>query len=219
MIKTRKLMELPRTYLSYSQYILWNSNKQRYKANYFNQIGTDRIQTQAMSLGSKVADSLENYEDTGDLLMDSTLTQLIKYDVRDKEFYAFLNTSKGSIMLIAKPDTMDSQTFAFREYKTSQTKWTQEKVDTHIQLLWYATCIYLVHKVVPPSIWLDVIETERITKTVNILGNQMEICRIEPTGKIYSFERKVSLADILAFVPKILGTAKAIEQEWTLFKE
>lgn len=200
----RKVIQLPAGCLSYSQVMLWQSDKERYKEIFFNHNDGARFMNDSMAYGSIVADALENDEETGDLLTDMAISLLVKYDIRDKEMEGILKTKDGDIKIVSHPDTMDSKTLALREYKTGKIKWTQKKADKWFQLKFYSMLIFVIHKKIPPKVHLDWIETYR-----DLSDN-----KIKPTGHVESFEVKITMSDIINTMALVSRVAKEIEAEW-----
>lgn len=110
-----------------------------------------------------------------------------------------LRTKEGYIQLIGRPDTLNSKTYAFREYKTGKQPWTQNKANKHFQLYFYAVLIYIKYGVVTEKCHLDWVETEKI-------GD-----KIQPTGKMLTFPVKIGLRKILETMAEITTVAKEIE--------
>lgn len=202
-MKDPRIIQLPQGYISYSQLSLWNNDPERYAELYFDRQDFLRSSNAAMEYGKAVADSLENEQDTGDLLTDSATLMLKKYDVRDKEIWTHLDTKEGRIPIIGKPDTMDSTSFDFREYKTGKNPWTKRRAQDHLQMKFYAMVIYLAHKKLLRDAWLDWIETETTPEGV-----------VVPTGYIESFRVTFSLTDILETMALTAKSAKEIEAAW-----
>lgn len=198
----RKYIGLPKGYLSYSQIQMWKSSKERYKGIYFDNRTELAIYNDSMEYGKQFADALENYRETDDLLTDASILLLAKYDVRDKEIKVDLKIKEGYISLLGRPDTMNSKTYAFREYKTGKQPWTQNKANKHFQLYFYAVLIYLKYNIVTEKCHLDWIETEKISD------------KIQPTGRIETFPVKIGLQKILETMAEITRVAKEIEIEY-----
>ena len=197
----KQYIQLPRGYLSFSQIQLWQNDKKRYAEIYFD--GRDELRTSnaGMQYGKVVAEALEKGIETGDLLTDSAMLLLPKYDTADVEIRADMRTSTSGpyVTVMGRPDSLDSATKAFLEYKTGKTSWTQEKAQKHLQLAFYAMIIYLKHKVISPSIALVWIETEPTESG------------IQPTGRMETFPVTLGLKDILATMALTAKIAKEIE--------
>jgi hypothetical protein len=161
---------------------------------------------EGMAYGKVVADALEAGEETGDLMTDMAMSLLPKYDIRDKEMEGVLKTKDGEIRIVSHPDTMDSKTFALREYKTGKVKWTQKKADNWFQLKFYAMLIFIIHNKVPPEVHLDWIETFKDTDG-----------KIKPTGRVETFLVKISFSDIINTMAIVSRVAKEIESEWLIY--
>jgi hypothetical protein len=205
-MKKRKQIQLPTDCLSYSQVTLWQSDRARYKEIFFNRNEGARFMNEGMAYGKVVADALENDEETGDLLTDMAMSLLVKYDIRDKEMEGVLQTKDGDIRIVSHPDTMDSKTFALGEYKTGKVKWTQKKAQNWFQLKFYSMLIFLIHKKVPPRVFLQWIETFKDTDGV-----------VKPTGHVELFEVKITMSDIINTMALVSRVAKEIEAEWVTY--
>jgi len=203
----KKYIQLPADCLSYSQVSLWLSNPKRYKELFFVQNNQDNFMNPAMHYGKLVADSLENYEETGDLLTDIAIEQLVKYDTRDVEMVGEYKTKYGWLKIVSHPDMFCSKTKALREIKTGMVKWTQKRADNWFQIKFYAMLIYIVHGVVPPTAHLDWIETFRDTDD-----------EIKPTGHVQSFEVEVTLKTILETMALVTRVAHEIELDWLAYE-
>lgn len=195
----KKYIQLPQGYISYSQLTLWQNDKQRYGEIYFDRRDELRTSNAGMEYGKVVADALEKGIQTDDLLTDAAMLLLPKYDIADEEIRTDMRTKDGWIQLLGKPDSMDSKTFAFLEYKTGKTQWTQKKAQAHLQMHFYATVIYRCYGVIPPTAKLVWIETEWTADG------------IKPTGHVEEFEVKITMKDILKTMALISKVAKEIE--------
>lgn len=183
---------------------LWKTDPKKYAAIYFD--GRDELRTTnpAMEYGKRFAEAMEFERETGDLLTDAAILLVSQYDIKDQEMVAEMRTKDGWVKLLGRPDRLDSVTKSFIEIKTGMNAWTQAKADKHPQLKFYATIIYLIHKVVPPSVKLIWIETERTQSDIHGV-------EIKPTGRIETFEVQITLKDILATMAEVSRIAKEIE--------
>lgn len=198
----KKVIQLPKGYLSYSQIQLWKSDKKRYIELYFNNRNELRLSNSGLEYGKIMADALEKAEETGDLLTDTAMSLITQYDVRDKEIFTEVKTKHGAVYVIGRPDTMDSVTKAFREYKTGRVKWTEGKAQKHPQMVFYAMLIYLKFGVMLSEAYLDWIETEEIAGEV------------KPTGRIETFRVTFTPQQIMECMAMTSRVAKEIEIEW-----
>lgn len=199
--KQLRKIQLPKPYLSYSQMDLWKRNKASYKQKYFD--GRDDLfsSNRAMDYGKVVADLLERDERHDDVLTDTAMFLLPKYDVRDKEFRAIVTSDTEEVEILIKPDSLDSATHNFYEYKTGKVPWTIKKAQNHLQMHYYAVGIFFTHQKIPTAslIW---IETEHVENEV------------KPTGKIEEFPVHIDLETISWCANDIINVAKEIELEW-----
>lgn len=207
----KKYVQLPRGYLSYSQIQLWKSDRERYIAIYMD--GRDELRTSnsGQEYGKVVATALENQKETGDLLTDSSMLLLKKYDVADQEIRTEFKTKGGWLQIVAKPDTRNSLTNEFREYKTGKAPWTEKKAQNHPQMVFYAMAIYLKFKVFVPEAYLDWIETEEVTPYTVLIDGQEIVMTLAPTGRIESFRVTFTMVDILREMAETQRVAREIE--------
>ncbi len=199
----KKYIQIPRGYLSQSQAALWQTNPKRYMELYFDQRDELRHSSVEMDYGKLIAEALENGEQTGDLLSDAAMLLLPKYDIRDKEFRVDLRVGKEWVEILAKPDYMDSESKDFIEIKTGKVPWTQAKADKHLQLLWYATAIYLKYGPVIPKVKLAWVETQKD-----------ELGVVTPTGRVEVFEVVFTLKEILSTMALMGKVAQEIAIAW-----
>lgn len=202
----KKVVQLPKGYVSYSQIQLWKNDPMRYIAIYMD--GRDELRTtnSGQEYGKIVADSLETGVDTGDLLTDSATLLVPKYDLRDQEVRAEFKTKYGWLAILFKPDSRDSVTNEFRETKTGKAAWTQKKAQNHPQMRFYAMGIYLKFGILLKDAWLDWIETE------STLVDSVSVIR--PTGHVESFRVTFTLNDILKEMAETVRVAREIESAW-----
>lgn len=182
MAKKNKII-LPKGYLSWSQVWLWTTRRKEYIKKYF--YGEDTFVTKEMRFGKKFAEAMD-----GKYIEDKIIMEIIglaeRYDVMEKKFEVNFKIELGDIPLIGFLDTFDSKTFAFREYKTGKTKWTQKRADGHGQIDFYTFMIYLESKKLPPQIHLDWFETMN-----------SDAGGIQLTGNIQSFPVEKTLGNIM----------------------
>jgi hypothetical protein len=198
----KRIIQLPRGYLSYSQKELWKNDRERYMGIYFDGREELRHSNNAMEYGKVVADALEKGKDTGDVLTDAAMLLLPKYDLADEELRVELRTKDGWIPLLGRLDTRDSKSWDFREYKTGKQPWTQSKAEKHPQMRFYAMLVYLASQKQLKEAYLDWIETESVDGVT------------KPTGRIQSFRVPFTLTDILKEMAETSRVAKEIEIAW-----
>lgn len=177
----------PKPYLSFSSMNLLEKNPEKWKEAYL--YGGRNPINRGMAFGKMMADGLENDEATGDVALDMVMIKIPKFEIRDKEFLAEIKNGKEVVPILCKPDTMKADMTAFKEYKTSQTKWTKKKVDELDQITFYAMGMFLKTGKVPGDIELVEIETKSA-----IDG------KIECTGHIYRHPTVRSVGQILQMI-------------------
>lgn len=203
----KKIIQLPKGYLSCSQITLWQSDPQRYKEIYFEGRDEFRISNPGMEYGKIVATALEAGLETDDLLTDTAMSLLVKYDIADKEIVTSFKTKDGEIGVLGRPDTLNSMTHAFREYKTGKIKWTANKAQNHFQMKFYAMLIYLKFGTVLHEAHLDWIQTEKTD------------AGIKPTGHVETFKVIFTMNDILNTMALTSKIAKEIELAWLSYEK
>lgn len=201
----KKIIQLPKPHISYSQIQLWKSNKDRYRKLYYDNNSAYKLNNSGLEYGKVVADALEKGIETGDLLTDAAMLLLPKFDMADKEILVEIKTKDGSFMVLGRPDSMNSVTNEFYEFKTGKGAWTANKAQKHPQMVFYAMLIYLKYKVVLDHAHLVWIETEDKDGVVT------------PTGKIEKFEVTFTLLDILNCIAETTKVAKEIELDFASY--
>ncbi len=196
----------PKPYLSQSSMILLEKNPEKWKEVYL--YGGRMPINRGMAFGKKMATALENDEDTDDIELNAIMVTIPKFEVRDKiiqdpngvevEYYnretdkieivklPYIKDGNTKIPILCKPDTSKLDLTGFKEYKTSQKRWTQRQVDENDQITFYATGMYLITKKIPIDIELDEIET-----MTNEKG------QVVATGKVYRHHTVRSMSQIL----------------------
>lgn len=200
----KRYFSLPHDYLSHSQMQLWLSDSEKYKKLYFDNRDDLRTSNSGQKFGKEVADALEANRETGDLLTDSALLLLPKYDTRDQSFIVEFKEKNGPwLKIIIKPDMYNSVSCGFLEIKTGKQPWTQFKAQKHPQMIFYAVGIWIKTGVMNKNAYLDYVETED-TPT-----------GIAPTGRVESFEVTFKPEDYYQFQAKMLKVAHEIEIAWS----
>lgn len=151
----------PRPYLSHSQKKLWKKSPKEYLAKYI--FDKKQFVTKEMKFGSVMASALEEDELTGDVLLDTVMMEIPKFDLMDHVSEAVLKVGKEVVPLFGRMDTRREDHSAFKEYKTGKDGkggWTQKKVDEDSQITFYATMCYILTKKIPDDIELVWIITE-----------------------------------------------------------
>lgn len=206
----------PRPYLSQSQLVLFEQSPEKYLERYL-----DDKQMRAnknMLYGSKLANGLENDEATGDPLLDMMMAKMPKFERMDlpvedsrgtevsyrkgkTAHIPILWDGKVAIPLLALPDTATSDYRAFKEYKSSVKKWTQEQVDESAQVTFYATAIHCATGFIPDDIEL-----------VCVIVAYEDDGSLQPTGEMYVYKTKRTMVDILKMRKRIKKCWRSINE-------
>ncbi len=178
----------PRPYISRYQLLLWETNKPRYMEEYFGDVR--KFKNAGMRLGSEIADAKERGEDTGDFTKDFVLAQLPRYEIVDE---AIICEAPGMPPVLIKPDTMKADWSIVAEDKTGSTNtpWTQRRVDEDPQLTFYATGVHMMKGILPAIelYWAPTVKDE--------------FGRPELTGEVLRFRTTRTLKDVLLMRARI----------------
>ena len=156
-------------------------------------LGEKKEENLRMKFGKDFAKSCEDRKPMAPVTMLSKMEQSFKIVF-------------NKIHLTGFADTFDDRSFQeLGEYKTSNTLWTQKKVDEHGQLTLYALFNFVMNKVKPEDLdmWLECILTEE-TATFEI--------KLKEPIKVYHFKTKRTMADILRFGARITETVKKMQE-------
>lgn len=188
--KTKKFSP-PRAYLSWSSMNLFERNRDAWIRHYvFDQ---PLFTSNRMDFGKKIAEGLEDGD--GDDDVQVLLTFLPKYSKSEYKL-----DIKGKLPLMGKLDSFDPRRLRIREYKTGVEEWTQNKVDNHGQITFYALMVYLKHKKLPSEMWLDWIPTKLVSGEVKMVGN------------IKSFKTERTMAQVMAMYNRASKVWKLINE-------
>lgn len=203
-MSSKRFISLPRHHFSYSQWSLWLADPAKYKAVYFDKRTDLNFSNRGQTFGKEVADALEAGRETGDLLTDSAMLLLPKYDVQDAPIEVDVKTKHGWLNLIAKPDTFNSITHEYKEFKTGKGKnpWTARKAQDHLQMWFYAVVIWQKFGTVLDGAQLSWMETEDTSEG------------IKPTGKVETFDVHFSKPGLMDALARIIKSAHEIEISW-----
>jgi hypothetical protein len=185
-------------YLSWSQFSLWQSSKREYWKRYG--LGVDRSANKYFEKGRELASALEHDDDgswSQDELLSVVLAEIPKLDLMEYKVEIELSNGERTLSYLDSCAIDDSE---FYEYKTGKKPWTQEMVEAHDQLLFYATALYIKSgRVSVPTCKLIWIETEQTEEGLKY------------TGLVQEFPREFTEVEIIAFEEKLIGTIHEIE--------
>jgi hypothetical protein len=155
---TKNKIITPRPYLSWSQLSLWEKSPYEYAKHY---IYGATINNPHIELGKKLAEVLEKgWEDEEDFdikNLDIELARILLPTYPEKEVE--LKAEVDGVPILGKLDGFDRDRLIIGEYKTGIQEWTQERVDNHGQLTFYALLVYLNFGKLPSQInlyWIPV---------------------------------------------------------------
>jgi len=185
-------------YLSWSQHSLWTSSKREYYKKYG--LGEDRSTNKFFNKGKEFATAME-YDDDGEHSSDSLLSFVLENAPRlaNSEEKLMVELKNGE-KILSILDSSDEHGESFIEYKTGKVPWTQEKVNNHDQMMFYALALYIKSgRMQTPSsllVWIETEETEDGLKY---------------TGLIEAFPREFLISEVEAFEDKLIKTIEEIE--------
>lgn len=187
-------------YLSWSQYSLWTKSKREYWKRYG--LNENRSANKFFAKGKELADAME-YGDDGsfstDELLSVVLENIPKLDFMEQEIKVVMKNGEN---LLSYLDSCSIYMTEFLEYKTGKVAWTQELVDKHEQLLFYALSIYINSgRTEIPTCKLIWIETE-----------QTETEGLKYTGLVEEFPRSFTVEEIEEFEDVLIKTITEIEE-------
>lgn len=200
----KKLINLPRGYLSHSQMTLFERDPKLYAKLYFDGRDELRPYSKAMDYGKKIAEALEHMQETGEVVADTAMGYVPKYDEMEYQIDTELKTQWGWLPLMGKLDTFDPDSYAFRDTKTGKVAWTEKRAQDHDQLHFYTMLIFCKFGALPPSAHIDWIETFE------------EDGEVKPTGRVESFETNIGMSEVLAIMARATLVAKDIEVAWAV---
>jgi hypothetical protein len=195
--KPSNQMLTPRPYLSWSQMQLFERDPAAYIARYI--YGEDERPSAAATFGKRIAAGLEA-KATEDAEIEHLRMCLPAFPKKEYEIKADFS----GVPLLAKPDLFNPRKVQIGELKTGAYPWTQERVNNHGQLKFYALAAWLKYKRFPqielywaPTVWRN-----------------DKLCL---TGEINTFKAEITLEDVLAFgsrIPQIWEGIQKVLQEY-----
>lgn len=185
-------------YLSWSQYSLWTKSKREYWKRYG--LNENRNSNKFFAKGKELSEALD-YDDDGsnstDELLSMVLQNIPRLDFQEVELKVQL---KNGETLLSYVDSGCLDFTEFYEYKTGKIPWTQELVDKHDQMLFYALGYYIKSErmLIPTSklFWIETEETEEGLKY---------------TGLIQEFNRSFTVEEVEAFEDTLIAAIEEIE--------
>lgn len=140
-------MELPRSYVSWSQMSQWEMSKNEWINNYIK--GKQKFETGALKNGKEFAEASElglHSDPAIQFMLDMAPT--MKWSEKEIKVY----WPEGKIDLLAKMDKCDE--LGLRERKTGTVLWDQDRANKHGQLAFYAL-VRQLDGYKNDDVWLD----------------------------------------------------------------
>lgn len=205
---------LPRGYLSYSAYTLWNQSKDRFARKYF--LGEDDFSTAETEFGKKIAEQLETERD--DEIIPYTHSE---YDIKEELV--------PGLMLLGRLDGFDEDTLKVSEIKSGhrnkdgKAPWDRLKVRKHKQLPFYCLLVLLKFGKYNPDVTLQWLETEFKKDKIEFDGHVLEELgkgrKLRLTGYRETFDRHIEQWEIDNIKEDIILAAKEIHEAYEQFRK
>ncbi len=206
--KNKKLIPLPRGYLSYSQWDLWKRDRKRYIDNYI--LGDRReINNSGLQFGKVFAEAANRGFDA-DPVIDLLLRSVSGFGKEGVSEYSLKPVLFDEVPLLGQIDRFLPASLRFEEYKTGRVPWTQAKAQKHGQMRFYSTMIWCEHKAFSEYNDLIWIPTEEVP-VYNEIGSIVRF-EVRPTGEIKPFTVYTPLAEILDMAGDIRKVAHEISE-------
>ena len=199
---TKSKYNLPRSYISWSQYYSWNTSPRNYARRYFE--GEAGFENAEMRFGKEFADCVEKGIQSENETINLTATIIPRFQKAGVRLDVKLNTIKGVVDLMGYTDTHNNNLSKFKEYKTGVMPWTQAKVDAFKQITFYATMMFLLKNKIPTDIELIWLPTEKSKHGV-----------INFTGDMHVFKTERTMQQILEMMKAIQHTARDISTAYS----
>ena len=194
-------------YLSYSQYALWKKDREAYERKYFE--GEPPFETKETLFGKKIAEMLEQKN-----VVHPILSKVPRGECREWR----VETRIHGIPTLSVLDSFSPAHGSIFENKTGRIPWTQERVDTHDQLLFYAAAVNAQCGFFDPHLTLSWLETKQEPLDMEVgeetLYSSERDGVIELTGRLFVFTRTITPAEVVAFGDKIVEVWGEIKEAW-----
>lgn len=189
-------MKRNRDYFSWSQYNVWHKSKREFWKQY-NQNAESRS-NKFFDKGKELAQYMEDghiQQNCKDPMLEHVAERMPRLAIMEHKLEVPFKNTK----LLGYVDSGEEEGRLFMEYKTGKIPWTQEKVDEHDQLLFYAYMYYVKTGIIPGCklIWVETMDTPD---------------GLMYTGEIFPFDRSFTHQEIIDFGDKILDTINEIEE-------
>lgn len=195
---------LPKQHLSWSALSCWLQNPARFRKEYFE--AGKKLDTKYLRYGKGIAEMIENGK------YKEILPDLIVYEKPEFE----IRTTINGIPILSYLDSYDPKNNVFREVKTGKIPWTQQKVQKHDQLTFYATALKHSIGKMPEYCDLDWLQTKEGGVELEDFWRSNEK-QVNVTGYIKSFHREFDEREIERMENLIVKVANEISKAYQEF--
>lgn len=199
-------LKLPKGYLSFSQIDLWLKSPDTYRKKYYG--GVNFAPSVAMVFGNEVTEAMERGEDW--------VAFIPRYPVFERKLLVEIE----GIPVVAYIDNSEPTTNAFREQKTGKTKWTENKVNKHIQLPLYSLLLEIEDGFVTDECILVDVRTRNKTKVYKMGDIEMkgESRELELTGEVFETKRIITDEDRAEMRKTVIRVGREIEEDYAAYR-
>jgi hypothetical protein len=204
---------LPRNYLSYSAWQLWQSDKTRFRNKYY--LGIDTFETAETIYGKQIAKRLEDGE---------KIEGVEEYEKAEKSIKVELIPG---LMLLGYLDGFTEENLKIVELKSGhadrkgKAPWDNLKVRRHKQLPFYCLLVQLKYGTYNPDVTLQWLETEFKSKEMEFDGHILttQSRELELTGRVETFERHIEQWELDKMKEDIIRISLEISEDYTLWQK
>ena len=196
---------LPRGYLSYTQYNLWNSNEDLYRMSYY-------TEEQGFSGSKYTAYGTEVHR----MVQEGKhpFTNMPEFEISEQK----IEVDVDGVPLLSFIDGFSPNTGTIFELKTGKHPWTQARVNNHDQLVFYALAVHEKYGFHDPNVTLVWMQTADVPCIVEIDGLTWDSTKPEITGHIEIFKREIGDREIANFREHVVRTAREIHEDYERFR-
>lgn len=200
---------LPRGYLSHSQCVLWERNKEAYRAKYY--YGAESFSNKETHFGSKIHKLLETEPD------HPWIRHIPRFDTPE---YA-IDIIIDGVRVKGQIDAYCSKSGNFRDYKTGHADkkgnppWNDLKVRKHDQLAWYAMLLDHANPYGNAGYrtayidWIETEYTEEVKEGPLVIDSELRL-----TGKFKTFPRQIAKYERELQQARLVEVAKQIDEDY-----
>jgi len=193
---------LPKEYLSYSSFDLWNRDKDAFRRRYYEN---------------------EKPFETAETIFGKTVHEELS---PDGETSIRINLNED-LVLLGYLDSFNEEDLAIVDYKTGhlnskgKAPWDKVRVQKHKQLVFYSLLVLLKHGKFNPVVQLKWLETKFKNKLMAFDGHVLhtESRELMLTGFEQTFTRKIFKWEIEKLKKEIISSAQAISKDYTLWQK